>query len=322
MYPCSNPELVAAVSEAGGLGVVQPLSLVYVHRREFREGLREIRRATAKPIALNALVEKTTRMYERRMREWVEVALEEGVRFFITALGNPGWVVERAHAAGGRVYHDVTERKWALRARDAGVDGFICVNRRAGGHAGPHEPEALLEELVDLDRPLVAAGGAGDEREFLRLLQLGYAGVQLGTRFIATDECTAHDDYKDAVLAARPEDIVLTDKLSGVPCSVIRTEYVDRLGLRAGPLARRLLRHPRTRHLVRSWYALRSMRRLAHAASRGVSYRNLFQAGQSVGGVQRIEPAGEVVRRFAAVLECRGRAASGPEGTAGQGSES
>ena len=308
MYPCSNPELVAAVSEAGGIGIVQPLSLVYAHGREFREGLREIRRLTAKPIGLNAVVEKTTEVYERRMREWVDVAVDEGVRFFVTALGNPRWVVERVHAAGGRVYHDVTERKWALRALDAGVDGFICVNRRAGGHAGQRTPEELLDELDDLGRPLVAAGGVGDEAEFLRLIRLGYAGAQIGTRFIATDECSAHADYKRAILDAGAEEIVLTDKLSGVPCSVIRTPYVERLGLQAGPLARRLLRHPRTRHLARTFYALRSLRRLKRASSRGLSYKDLFQAGKSVAGIHEVEPAGQVVRRFAAVLECAGPA--------------
>src|SRR5512134_2886325 len=83
MYPCSNPELVAAVSEAGGLGVVQPISMTYVHGHDFRAGLRLIRRLTAKPIGMNALIEKTSRHYLDRMMAWVDIALEEGVRFFV-----------------------------------------------------------------------------------------------------------------------------------------------------------------------------------------------------------------------------------------------
>jgi nitronate monooxygenase len=125
MYPCSNPELVAAVSEAGGIGVVQPVSLTYVHGHEFREGLRLIRRLTAKPIGMNALIEGSSRYYRERMSRWVEVALEEGVRFFVTSLGNPRWIVDRVHPLGGLVYHAVTERKWALSGRDAGVDGLV-----------------------------------------------------------------------------------------------------------------------------------------------------------------------------------------------------
>ena len=102
MYPCSNPELVAAVSEAGGIGILQPISLTYVHGHDFREGLRLIRRLTAKPIGMNALIEQSSQTYRERMERWIDIALEEGVRFFVTSLGNPRWVVERVRAAGRR----------------------------------------------------------------------------------------------------------------------------------------------------------------------------------------------------------------------------
>ncbi len=149
MYPCSNPELVAAVSEAGGIGVIQPLSLTYVWGHDFRAGLQKIKSLTHRPFGMNALLERSSRVYENRMRLWIEIALEEGCRFFVTALGNPKEVVSEVHRAGGVVYHDVTERKWALKARDSGVDGLLCVNRNAGGHAGSRTPEALYEELAD-----------------------------------------------------------------------------------------------------------------------------------------------------------------------------
>ena len=300
MYPCSNPELVAAASEAGGLGIVQPISLAYVHGRDFREGLARIRALTAKPVGLNVIVEKTAKAYEERMRRWLDIALEDGIRFVVTALGNPRWVVERVHAAGGVVYHDVTERKWADRAVAAGVDGLICVNRRAGGHTGRLSAEELLAELSGLGLPLVSAGGIGGPEGFVAALRAGFAGVQMGTRFIATPECRAHDEYKAAIVAARADDIVLTERLSGVPCSVIRTPYIERVGTAAGPIARRLLRGRRTKHLMRSLYALRSLRTLKRASLEGPSYRDVWQAGRSVDEVEAIEPAGEIVRRCAA----------------------
>jgi nitronate monooxygenase len=228
MYPCSNPELVAAVSDAGGLGVVQPISLTYVHGHEFRAGLRYIRSLTGKPIGFNALIEGGNKAYLDRMRRWIDGALEEGVRFFITSLGNPKWVCERVHAAGGVVYHDVTERKWAQKGIDGGVDGLIAVNARAGGHAGPRSPEALFEELAPFGKPIVSAGGVGTPQEFVRHLRLGYAAVQLGTRFIATHECKASDAYKQAIVDSGEEDIVLTERLTGVPVAVIRNAYVER----------------------------------------------------------------------------------------------
>jgi len=297
MYPCSNPELVAAVSEAGGLGIVQPISLTYVHGHEFREGLRLIRRLTGKPIGMNALIEASSRTYRERMERWVDAALAEGVRFFVTSLGNPRWVVDRAHAVGGVVYHDVTERKWGLKGLDGGVDGLIAVNRRAGGHAGPRDARALYDELADLGVPLVCAGGIGDEREFAQALAIGYAGAQLGTRFIATTECRTSQAYKDAIVRARASDIALTERLSGIPVAVIRTPYIERLGLRAGPIARRLLRGQRTKHLMRTFYALRSVWELKRALLD--EEKEYWQAGQSVETIHAIEPAGAIVRRFA-----------------------
>ncbi len=302
MYPCSNPELVAAVSAAGGLGIVQPMSLIYAHGHEYRAGLRLIRRITDRPIGVNIIVEKLVKAYEDRARQWVDVALEEGVRFFVTALGNPRWVVERVHAAGGRVYHDVTERKWALKALEAGVDGLICVNARAGGHAGRQDPRALVESLGDLGKPLICAGGIGSPEDFVETLRLGYAGAQLGTRFIATHECRAHGDYKRAIVEAEADDIVLTEKLSGVPVSIINTPYVQKVGTKAGPLARAMLRGRRTKHWMRALFSVQSIWKLKRANLRGSAYQEYFQAGKSVDGIHDIERAGDIVRAFEAAL--------------------
>jgi nitronate monooxygenase len=300
MYPCSNPELVAAVSEAGGLGVVQPLSLTYVHGHGFREGLRLIRRLTAKPIGMNALIESSSRTYRDRMERWVAVALEEGVRFFVTSLGDPRWVVERVSSAGGVVYHDVTERKWADKGLAGGVRGLVAVNDRAGGHAGSRPAEALLEELLPLGLPVVCAGGIGSEADFARALLMGYAGAQLGTRFIATPECRASEAYKRGIVEATERDIVLTERLTGVPVAVIDTPSVRRLGTTAGPIARFLLRGRRTKRWMRTIYGLRSLWALKRGLLRDSPERDYWQAGKSVAGIDRIEPAALIVRRFAA----------------------
>jgi nitronate monooxygenase len=303
MYPCSNPELVAAVSDAGGLGVVQPISLTYVHGHEFRAGLKYIRSLTDKPIGFNALIEASNKTYLERMRGWIDVALEEGVRFFITSLGNPKWVCERVHAVGGVVYHDVTERKWAEKGIAGGVDGLIAVNARAGGHAGSRSPEALFEELAPLGKPIVSAGGVGTAAEFARTLRLGYAAVQMGTRFIATPECKASAAYKQAILDAGEDDIVLTERLTGVPVAVLRNAYVERLGTKAGPLARWLLKGRRTKHWLRTWYALNSVRRLKKSLLTDDTSTEYWQAGKSVAGIHELKPAGEIVKEFAAALD-------------------
>jgi nitronate monooxygenase len=301
MYPCSNPELVAAVSAAGAIGILQPISLTYVHGHDYREGIRQMTRlANGKPIGMNVLIEASSTAYLERMRKWLDIAVEEGVRFFITSLGNPKWVVDRVSPEGGIVYHDVTERKWAEKGLQGGVHGLIAVNNRAGGHAGPHSAERLIEDLAGYGVPVVCAGGIGDEHAFVRALRMGYAGAQLGTRFIATTECTAHESYKQAILEAGEEDIVLTERITGVPVSVIRTPHIDRIGTRAGPLARWMLRGRKTKHLMRSIYGLRSLWQLKRSSSREARDHDYWQAGKSVETIHEIEPAGTIVRRFAA----------------------
>ena len=265
MYPCSNPELIAAVSAAGGIGIVQPISMTFVYKRDLRTGLRWIRSQTKRPIGFNAIVEQSSSVYENRMRHWIDVALEEGVRFFITALGDPRWVVKKVHDAGGIVYHDVTERKWADKALAAGVDGLICVNRDAGGHAGTKSARELYADLGKLGVPLVCAGGIGNPAQFAEALDIGFAGVQVGTRFIASRECAAHDDYKQAIVRAEPSDIVLTERISGVPVAVIKTRYIEKVGTTASPLMRRALKHPKLKHYARAYYSVKSIFELRSA---------------------------------------------------------
>lgn len=299
MYPCSNPELVAAASEAGGIGIVQPLSLTYVHGHDFREGLRFIRSLTNKPYGVNIIVEQSSKTYENKMKKMLDIALEEGCRFFITALGNPRWVVDQVKPYGGIVYHDVVNRKWALKGLEGGVDGFICVNNRAGGHAGVQSIEALYDSLKDLNIPLIAAGGIGDENDVAYALKLGYDGVQLGTRFIATKECHESEAYKQAILNAKEEDIVLTERVTGIPLSVINTPYVQQMGTKAGPLARWMLQNRYTKRFMRFLYGIIALRDFKKISRGEGSSKNYWQAGKSCAHIQKVESVSEIMQRFA-----------------------
>jgi nitronate monooxygenase len=303
MYPCSNPELVAAASEAGGIGIIQPVSMTFVHGHDFREGIRLIKSLTDKPIGMNALIEKSSKKYHERMQEWVDIALEEGVRFFITSLGNPRWIVDRVKTNEGIVYHDVTERKWALKGLDGGVDGLIAVNNRAGGHAGALSQLELLDELGDLQVPLICAGGIGNEQQFAEAIRQGYAGCQLGTRFIATRECSAAMPYKQAILAAGESDIVLSNRITGVPVSIIKTPYIEKVGTKAGAFARWMLRGSKTKHWMRMFYTLRSAFQLRKSSLDEKGEREFWQAGKSVAGIHQVESVAAIVNRFETALQ-------------------
>jgi len=302
MYPCSNPELVAAAAEGGGMAIIQPVSITMVHGfndpdtiEGLRVGIRLIRELTDKPIGFNALIEKGSEKYFERMSKWIDIALEEGIRFFVTSLGKPDWVCEKVHSYGGVVYHDVTNRFHAEKGIQCGADGLICVNNRAGGHLGDLSMQEMFEELSDLDVPLICAGGIGSEEELKAAMDLGYDGVQMGTRFIATNECTAPEDYKAAIVNATEDDITWTTKLTGVPVAVIGGDGVKQ---HSNWLVRRLLnsrfKH-RTRVLVTgiSFWRMRAL-----AKGKKNSAKDLWSAGKSVETVHSIESATTIMDRL------------------------
>ncbi|MCF7827136.1 MAG: nitronate monooxygenase, partial [Candidatus Marinimicrobia bacterium] len=282
--------------------MVQPLSLTYVHGHEFRAGLRYICRLTSKPIGMNLLIEKSSQKYLDRIKAWLDISLEEGVSFFVTALGNPRFFADKIHASGGLVYHNTTNRKWAEKALDGGVDGLICVNDRAGGHAGTETASKLYEDLIGFGKPLICAGGMSSPEDVSTMLNLGYAGIQMGTRFIASQECSAHQDYKQAILDADESSIILTDKLSGVPVSIIETDYIKSTGSKAGPFARWMLRGSKTKKYMRMFYTLRSFRTLKSDLGKGGAYQHFLQAGKSVSGIHRIMTVQEIMDSYRQAL--------------------
>ena len=277
---------------------MQPISLTYVHGHDYREGIRLMKRLTDKPLGMNALIEKSSKKYHERMSTWIDIALEEGIRFFVTSLGKPDWVAERVHAAGGLVYHDVTELKWARIGLDNGVDGLICVNNRAGGHAGPQSMQQLYDELQDLGAPLVCAGGIGESRDFWQALDTGYAACQLGTRFIASTECRASAAYKQAIIDAEESDIVLSEKVTGIPVSVINTDFIKRSGTRLGWFPRWMLSGNVTKHWMRIYYGLKSIWQLKHSSLDEKGEKDYWQAGKSADSIDRIENCDSIMQQL------------------------
>jgi len=298
MYPCSNPELVAAVSDAGGIGVIQPISLTYVHGYDFVDGIKYIKSLTDKPLGMNLLIEKGSKKYHKKMQHWLDLALEMDIKFFITSLGKPDWVVDVVHKAGGYVYHDVTEAKWAHKAVDVGVDGLIAVNNRAGGHAGEKDYDQLLAQLLSFDLPVVCAGGIGDASSYQQALKQGYQAVQMGTRFIASKECSAHESYKQAIINAGEKDIVLSERITGVPVSVINTPYIQKKGLKPNLIERWMLNHKKFKYTMRTLMALKSLVSLKKSLLDESGSVDYWQAGKSVQNINSIMSVEDIISEF------------------------
>ena len=333
MYPGSNPELVAAVSEAGGFGVVQPISLTKLYGHDFREGLRLIKSLTSRPFGVNLTIVENKR-YMKQMEEWMDIAVDEGVRWFLTSLGKPDKIVRFAEKHGVKVYHDAHTPHVARKVADAGVHGLNCLNDSMGGQTGNRSAETFVKELQAGgfgELPLLQAGGVGDADGLRRCLDMGYAGAQVGTRFLATTECIITTSYKQAICKATSDDIVWTNKvravasaqgrvprvcvtlslslcvcvcdcvckLAGTNSSVIRTPQVEEGGLRVGPLTAWLLANRYTKLLTRTYMLTSAIEKYRKAAFEEDC--ELWQAGKGVDAIQEVLTCKEVLDQFGEV---------------------
>lgn len=290
MFLVSNEKMVMEASNHGGIGAAP--SLNWRTSGQFAQAVDNIRSGTSHPYAINLIVNKSNQRFE----EDLEVIRARKVPMVITSLGNPQKVIEAVHSYGGKVFCDVTELKYALKVRDQGADGVIAVSSGAGGHAGGISPLVLIPYLKEKLRiPVVAAGGIATGRQILAVLALGADAVQIGTRFIATTEAMVSQDYKDAILFAQPEDIVMTRRISGTPAAVINTPYIQKMGLDLSPLEKFLRKYPLTAKSVKLLRYLRGTKALENAAG-NTTWKTVWSAGQGVGLVHDVRPTADVMR--------------------------
>jgi nitronate monooxygenase len=292
MFLVSNTDMVVAISEAGGIGTFP--SLNFRPEAQFVEALKEIKTRTKKPIGMNIIVNKSN----TRAQSDLKIALDHGVELFITSLGSPKEVIAEAHKNGAKVICDVVNLEHAQKAQDLGADGVIAVGAGAGGHAGPISPVVLISWLQKkLSIPVIAAGGIADGATMASMLVLGASAVSVGTRFIASTEAQIDQAYKDAVVNSSPEDIVMTTRLSGTPAAVIRTPYIEKMGLNL-PWYLTLLKNQKlTKKYVVPFIHFLGSKALEEAAS-GPTWKTVWSAGQSVGLIEDILSCREIMEKL------------------------
>lgn len=297
MFLVSDENLVSTVSNAGAVGGMP--SLNWRTSEGFREAVRSVKKKTSAPFAVNLIVNKSN----LRVEADLEICAEEKVPLVITSLGSPKEVIKKMHAVGGKVFCDVTTLDYAKKVEDLGADGVIAVSAGAGGHAGPTSPLVLLPYLKkNISIPIVAAGGIATGEQMAACLLLGASAVQIGTRFIASHEAKVDDSYKKAILRSRPEDIVLTKRISGTPASVINTPYIEKVGLELNPLEEFLLKTKLTKKYTKMARSLWGAYLLNKSANT-TTWKEVWSAGQGVGLIEDILPCAEIVERL--VAECR-----------------
>lgn len=292
MFLVSDEALVGAVSEGGGVGGMP--SLNWRKAEDFRAAVKKVKKQTDKPFAINLIVNKSN----VRQAGDLTICAEEKVPVVITSLGNPKDVIREMHKVGGKVFCDVTNLEYAKKVQDLGADGVIAVSAGAGGHAGPTSPLVLLPYLKQhLKIPIVAAGGIAHGAQMAACLMLGASAVQIGTRFIASKEAKVDKAYKDAILNAEPEDIVLTKRISGTPAAVIRTPYIDKVGLELNPIEEFLMKNDLTKKYTKMARSLWGAHMLNQAA-KSTTWKEVWSAGQGVGLIDDILPAADILQRL------------------------
>ncbi len=288
MFIVSGPELVIAQCQAGIVGAFPALNA----RPEaaLDEWLTRIRGELAAwddahpdqpsaPFAVNQIVHASN----PRLAHDVEICVKHEVPILITSLRPPGQVVEAAHSYGGLVFHDVINIRHARKAIEQGVDGIIAVCAGAGGHAGTLSPFALVKELRrEFDGVIILSGAMSSGEDVLAAQAIGADLAYFGTRFIATDEANAPEDYKSMVVDSTAADIVYTPVVSGVHGSYLRGSFV-----RAGIDPERL-----------DDAEAKEMNFADLGTSTAKAWRDIWGAGQGVGNIDAVLPTRELVARI------------------------
>jgi enoyl-[acyl-carrier protein] reductase II len=290
MIWCSGWELASAVSQAGGLGLIGAGSM---YPEVLRSHIRKCRAATSQPFGVNVPL-----LYPD-VHLLMEVILEEQVPIVFTSAGNPHTWTARLQEKGLKVVHVVSNVKFAAKSAEAGVDAVVAEGFEAGGHNGREETTTfclipLVRQAVDL--PLIAAGGIGNGRGLFGALALGAEGVQVGSRFAASVESSAHPDFKKSIVAAREGDTQLSLKQL-TPVRLLKNKFYEQVAA-----AERRGASPEELAL------LLGARRARHGMFEGDLDNGELEIGQVAALINKIMPAGDIVRQMWQEFEAARRA--------------
>lgn len=274
MFLVSYPDLVIAVSEAGGIGCFPALN--YRTIDQLREGLQEIRSRTKKPIGVNLILHKE---HNPNWAKQFEVCLEFKVELIITSLGSPRTIINEAKSAGSKVFCDVTTLRHAQIVAKAGADALIAVCHGAGGHAGTISPYVLIPQLKEeIGLPVIAAGAISTGKQMAASFALGADAIYVGTRLIATPEAKASDEYKQMIIESTAEDLVYTAEVSGIPANWLK-KSLEKANLSKPTTIAGVLNEVQIEKEYKRW-------------------KDIWSAGQGITQIKEIKPAKQIIQEM------------------------
>lgn len=243
---------------------------------------------------INLIVNKSNPKYKKQLQTCCDL----GVDFIITSLGNPKETIKKCKPKGIKVFCDVTNLEYAKKVEDLGCDAIIAVNNEAGGHRGNIPPEKLIKSINNAcTLPVISAGGVADKEDLNKILSYGAIGVSVGSPFIASTEATISKEYKKACVTYGAKDIVLTEKISGTPCTVINTDYVKKIGTKQNWIEATLNKNKKLKKWVKMLRYIKGMNSITKAAT-SATYKTLWVAGPSIEKTTKIKPVQQIMKRF------------------------
>jgi nitronate monooxygenase len=294
MFLVSNTKMVIEGMKSGVAGCIPALN--YRTLEELRASIIELRAAKVAggSFGYNLIVNKSNIKY----KDQLAVLCEEKVDFIITSLGSPEETIKQAHKVGIKVFCDVTDLAFAKKVESLGADALIAVNNLAGGHRGNLGPEELIKELnLNTTLPVISAGGVSTKKELDQMLAFGAVGVSVGSPFIASFESGVSQEYKQACVDYGAKDIVLTEKISGTPCTVINTPYVKKVGTKQTWLEQTLNKNKTLKKWVKMIRYMIGSNAVTKAATE-VTYKTVWVAGPTIENTTEISSVSKIVDRL------------------------
>ncbi len=294
MFLVSNTKMVVEGMKSGVAGCIPALN--YRTLEELKAAIHELKAAKVSggSFGFNLIVNKSNVKYKEQLR----VLCEEGVDFIITSLGSPEETIKEAHKVGIKVFCDVTDLAFAKKVESLGADAIIAVNNQAGGHRGNIDPETLIKQLNEnTSLPVISAGGVGNKADLDKMMSYGAVGVSVGSPFIASNEAGVSQEYKQACVDYGANDIVMTERISGTPCTVINTPYVKKVGTKQTWLETILNKNKSLKKWVKMIRFYIGMKATEKAATQ-VTYKTVWVAGPSIEDTKAILPVSEIVAKL------------------------
>ena len=294
MFLVSNTKMVIEGMKAGVAGCIPALN--YRTLEELRAAIKELKehKVEGGSFGFNLIVNKSNVKYKAQL----EVLCEEGVDFIITSLGSPEETIREAHKKGIKVFCDVTDLKFAKKVESLKADALIAVNNEAGGHRGNFTPKELIEELTNnCNIPVISAGGVGNKEQLEEMLSYGAIGVSVGSPFIASIESDVTKEYKEACVTYGEKDIIMTKRISGTPCTVINTPYVQKIGTEESWLEKILNKNRKLKKWVKMIRFSIGMKATEKAAMKA-TYKTVWVAGPSIEYTKDVLPVNQIIAKF------------------------